>query len=173
MKKIVAILLVLTLLCCGCGKDSKNFVQEPTQIQETTEPTIAPGYEVLGGTWKAHGLYYNDRLIELSSNEALAQLYDTDMLIFSEDGSFLYYSLFFYEGTYAPKSEGVYTLNVERCYRLELVDDQMQEVEATLESPRTYLLTAAEDGMFRLAKMDLMTGLEMADDMPLLMKKQP
>lgn len=168
-KKAIWVLAALLLFACltgGCAEDAPIPAEtQPTQ----TEPTVAEGYEILGGTWTVYGVYYNNRLVELSTIEALEQLYSGTLLSFSEDGTFLYCNPIFSEGNYFKKSDNTFMLKVMRSYRLDYVDGKVIEVESENPPTISYLVTLVEGSkMLRFAQMDPMTGREVTDTMPLL-----
>lgn len=169
MKKIIITALLLAGLLCvgGCAQETAEI---PTEA--TTQQTIAQGYDVIGGTWEVTGLYYNGKLVELSQSEALMDLYDTVYFTASEDGSFLLYNMFFYEGSYEQREDGNFLLLVDRCFRLTMEDGEVVEAESESGSGRSYLLTVVSEGKLRMARMDPMTGQEQTDDLPMLLTRR-
>ena len=163
----LAALLLLGSLFTGCAKDEAVIPEDTLPTQ--TEPTIAEGFDILGGVWNVYGVYHNNRLVEVSSIEALEQMYSGTLLSFSEDGTFLYCNPIFSEGNYIKKSESTFMLKVTRSYRLDYVDGKVIEVESENPPTISYLVTLVDGGaMLRFAQMDPMTGREVTDTMPLL-----
>lgn len=150
-------------MCVGCGKDV------PDESETITPAITAEGYDAVGGTWEVCGLYKDDKYIELSSVEALAEMYDSTFLSASEDGTFLFCNMFFYEGNYSKKSENTFVFTVSRIYRLSYEDGEVIEIED--ENPRrvSYIATLSDEGnKLRFAEMDPMTGQEKLDELPLV-----
>lgn len=74
---------VLTLFAaCGNKVPSENET-DPQKVQ-------AEGYDILGGTWYVGAVYYKNKIVDISDNSALEDLYDAVFLAFREDGTFTF-----------------------------------------------------------------------------------
>lgn len=188
--------LLSILLFGGCGRqtDDKSADRSPMGIDgqtgnakdwvesetlETTEKPleteIADGYELLGGKWKVGGLYSKNRLIDVHDNDAIGDLFDTTFLSFQEDGTYLYYDLFWQSGNYVrlPGNESdTFLLKADYVYQLVMEDDQLVEKECT--SGRPYLVTviAGDENTLLLCEYDSFTGKAKANDEPLVFVKE-
>lgn len=84
MKKTIlwSLLLCLGVVLAGCGKEEKSI--PVTTVPETTiaatENAKIP--DVLEGEWIAGGIVSKGNIISFSQNDALADLYDSNWVIF-------------------------------------------------------------------------------------------
>lgn len=157
------LLLTFTLLTAGCSDAA------PVDSETTSEAVVsAEGYDIIGGSWEVNGVYYRNKWVNLSTNEAIADLYDTTYLFINENGTYTYYDLFIHEGVYKRQSDNTFILLDSRCYRLSYENGEAVEIESTDDTDARYLITLLNDeNTFRLGRMDPMTGQETTDGMPL------
>lgn len=163
-----AVLILTMLLLVGCAPMNTN---EPTKTSSTTKGV--DGYDVLGGFWQVYGVYYQRReeVLPLFEVDGLAGLYENTALTFHEDGTFEYYNLFIYKGTYTRRSDDTFLLKQEHAYKWTDAEGDIQQEEISNASARSFLLTIQPDGLLRFSEMDPMTGQEIVDGMPLAFQK--
>lgn len=177
-KKFLFPALLLALLLTGCGSP-KDVPEEPTVPPETAiETTLPPaeGFNTLGGTWEVGGFYYKGQIVDIHNNEALEHLYDTHLLIFHPDGTFLYMpSIFFSEGEYksydSAAGQESYLLNTQRVYRLSYEDGEVTEKDSTDTTKTKYLVTILDENTLKLSPFDPITGRAKSDTDPLIFSR--
>jgi hypothetical protein len=104
MKKRMILSVVLPLvLLTSCGTQVTE--PSPTEISfpETTSEIPVPaadGFETLGGSWEVGAVYYNNRIVDIKDVSALADMYDTVLLYFNEDGTYTHINLWIFSGEY-------------------------------------------------------------------------
>ena len=91
----------------------ESLLAETVQGDNTadTQEGYQEGYERIGGTWKVGGIYSRNRLIDIHDNDTLASMYNTTMITFNEDGSFIYLKTFNDRGTWSKKAQPVKILS--------------------------------------------------------------
>lgn len=109
MKKRIILSVVLPLvLLTSCGTQATE--PSPTEISfsETTSENPVPaadGFETLGGSWEVGAVYYNNRIVDIKDVSALADMYDTVLLYFNEDGTYTHITCgFLVENTLAAET---------------------------------------------------------------------
>lgn len=154
---------------------------EPTGYAAPKETTgsvtveEADGYSVLGGYWEVTAITYEDKVVSLSSSEALADLYDNVFLGFSKDGSFEYrQNVFITRGKYAPVKDmdGYYLLKAEFTSRATIEDGKITETEAETSS-KAYLVVTTEDdaNLLGFVELDRSTGKPKEGEDPIYFAK--
>ncbi len=168
IKKYIAIILsviaVFTLFAaCGNKVPSENET-DPQKVQ-------AEGYDILGGTWYVGAVYYKNKIVDISDNSALEDLYDAVFLAFREDGTFTFSNYYMRDGVYTPiETDGgskQFLLKTQRVYNYEFVDGVMTEKEKEDSKKTSYLVTILDEkDSFRFVEMDPVTGKAKADEDP-------
>ena len=54
----------------------------------------------MGGSWEVGAVYYNNRIVDIKDVSALADMYDTVLLYFNEDGTYTHINLWIFSGEY-------------------------------------------------------------------------
>lgn len=146
---LTSLILVPMLLCMGCGSDVSGSQQEGVSTNPTGYAQVveAEGYEILGGTWEVAAITYEDKIVPISSTEALADMYDTTFLGFSKDGSFEYRrNVYITRGSYIPYEgkDGSFILQGATSSRATIEDGKITETQAEPSSV-AYLVVTTED----------------------------
>lgn len=155
--KLIVILLVIALATGGfIAFNTNNSDNTPAPLQS------ADGYDILKGTWYVGAIYYNNRLLDISDNNALSDLYDTTFLAFREDGTFTFSDIFMRDGTYTRKDttngKETFVLKTDRVYTYSFVDGKMVEKDKEDGAKTSYILTFNSSDSFEFVEMDPMTG---------------
>lgn len=168
MKKKLAVILFVVVIAISTLLvfDNKN-TENPYTKQE-----IADGYETLKGTWYVGAIYYKNKIIDISDNKALNDLYDTTFIAFREDGSFTFSDLLMRDGTYTRTSPNngkeSFILKTDRVYMYALEEGKMVEKDKEDGEKKSYILTMTGNDAFEFVEMDSMTGQAKAGEMPLI-----
>ncbi len=173
MKKAIAVLslIVIVVLTTACGK-SKNQIVEATNTTESF--TVADGYAELGGLWEVGAIYYNNKLIDVNDVSALKDLYDSTFLLLSEDGTFIYFDVYFKSGTYKRLSGAdAFLLKTDRVYRLKVVDGSVKEEDSIDGTKTTYLISrvSGDSNSLQFNEYDAITGKAKAGTDPVYFVK--
>lgn len=161
MKKILSILLALCmLLSClaGCTREAEQTAAvSPTPETAADSGTSLEGYNPApafpmmtfpyAGTWSVGAVIYNDSLVLLSDNAALKDLYDTCVIIFEEDCSFLYINTFFHEGTVRELKDSdseMYVMTTSSIYTHDFKDGELTKKESTSGSVEYYIVAPTD-----------------------------
>ncbi len=173
-KKLFTIILIICMLAfiAGCGANSATTQSEDaageTEVTYEEEPA-AEGYETIGGLWMVGGIYYNNRLIDVHDNAALYDLYDSVMLSFNRDGSFMYANGWIYTGEYTKST------TVENSYLLTLTERHVLKdgklVAEEYSDKSKDIITMIDENTFQFSQFDAITGKAAANDEPLLFVK--
>lgn len=133
---LFAIVVIVSILFCSCAAKSSN-----------SSASLSGGnYDKLVGQWYVAGIYYNDYLIDINDNETLSDLYDTDMITFNEDGTFVKYNLFMDNGVCQPvdDDENTFILNTESVTKYNTSGGKLVE-EETDNKPTPYVISFLGD----------------------------
>lgn len=173
MKKAIAVLclIVIVVLTAACGK-SDNQMAEATTTTESF--AVADGYAELGGLWKVGAIYYNNKLIDVNDVSGLKDLYDSTFLLFSEDGTFIYFDVYLKSGTYKRLSGAdTFLLKTNRVYRLKVVDGSVKEEDSIDGEKPTYLisLVSGDSNSLQFDEYDAITGKAKAGTDPVYFVK--
>lgn len=160
-------------LLSGCS--AKNVAVEPSETVALTQETtyIADGAKILSGLWSVCGIYIEGKLIDVNDNEVLADLYDTDYLSISDDGTFEFLGYFSERGTFSRYEKGYngytsFLLHTEECFTSSFENGQIVETPNESSEKRTYLVEVpnGDENTLILHKFDPLTGGYAADDDP-------
>lgn len=163
MKKKLAVIILIAAIAIGVFFTFRNNDEAPS-IEQTT----AEGYETLKGTWYVGAIYYKNRIIDISDNKALNDLYDTTYIAFREDGTFTFSDLFARDGTYKRTSSETFILKTDRVYIYTLEEGKMVEKDKEDGEKKSYILTMTGNDTFEFVEMDAMTGQAKSGEMPLI-----
>ena len=161
-KRVCAFFLVLFALSLltGCGSDNTG---------SNHEDDAAEGYGSLGGAWTVSGICLgngDDKLIDVHDNEALEDLYDSVILSFNRDGSFMYVNGLIYSGDYVKSADG------NRTYILtttsNLIFENGELVEKEYSGAAKHLITFINESTFEFAEYDPITGKAKANEYTLV-----
>ena len=132
-------------------------------------------YEMIGGIWEVGGIYYDGHLVDIHDNAALESLYDTILLTFNEDGSFVYLKTYNNRGHWAAKNDtsgGSIILKTESVFRYSLKNGSLAEEEIETDNKTQYIVSLLDKNTLALAEYDFTTGKAKADDDPFIFVKQ-
>lgn len=168
IKKILAVVLILAVAIGAYFA----FSGKNEEASDNTQQTTADGYDLLKGTWYVGAIYYNNRLYDISDNDALTDLYDTTFIAFREDGTFTFSNIYMKDGTYTRKESSngkdVFMLKTDRVYLYTFEEGKMVETDKEDGTKTSYLVTMKSEDTLELVEMDPMTGAAKADDMPMI-----
>ena len=151
----------------------ESLLAETVQGDNTAD--TQEGYERIGGTWKVGGIYSRNRLIDIHDNDTLASMYNTTMITFNEDGSFIYLKTFNNRGTWSKKSsagQNTFFLKTESSYTYDLQNGALVEKESETAAKKQYIASMLDENTFILNEYDPVTGKAKAGDKPYLFVKQ-
>ena len=151
----------------------ESLLAETVQGDNTAD--TQEGYERIGGTWKVGGIYSRNRLIDIHDNDTLASMYNTTMITFNEDGSFIYLKTFNDRGTWSKKSsagQNTFFLKTESSYTYDLQNGALVEKESETAAKKQYIASMLDENTFILNEYDPVTGKAKAGDHPYLFVKQ-
>ena len=157
------------------AKDSReeslsNEIKEETAAVETQE-----GYLKIGGTWKVGGIYYEGHLIDINDIDAIKSMYDTTMITFNEDGSFVYLKKYNDRGMWSIKRQGsgdCFILKTESNFVYEMQNGSLAEKEMETSNKKLYIVALLDENTFVLNEYDSITGKAKANDDPYIFVKQ-
>ncbi len=165
MKKSLFIIFSLFLiLFCGCSSTKTD--------SNISTPDPAEEYNELSGTWLVGGFYYNNKLIDINDDEALKDLYDSCLLTFDTDGTFMYINLFILEGNYRlipeKNEQHVYLLTAEKLLTYDTdINDFIEEPYEINDRPQ-YLIYMEDENTFIMCNYDRISGTAVAGDEPMV-----
>ena len=139
---------------------------------EQGESNSAVGFESLGGNWVVGGIYYNNRIVDISDNEKLMAIYDAVFLNFYEDGTFLYMNMYNDRGQYTLQTNGAFFLKTETVFLYEITSKGIVEKEVDNSSKITYIVSLIDKDTLQLGILDPMTGREKAGSDPLIFERE-
>ena len=143
--------------------------------EEALAAETPEGYSAIGGTWVVGGIYYEGHLIDITDSDALESLYDTNVLTFNEDGSFVYLKMYNDRGGWSLKgrdAENVFILNTESVFKYDLENGALVEKEIESSDKKQYIAVLLDENTFALSEYDSLTGKAKADDDPYFFVKQ-
>lgn len=178
----LTICMLFMLAGCGSSKELQTQAESPTsEVAETVETVIeeepaAEGYEKLGGMWivggvywQSGGVYHRDKLIDVHDNEALEDLYDSVILSFNRDGSFMYANGWIYGGEYIKSATNDNAYILTSTSKLVFKDGELVEEEYS--GTTKHLITFIGENTFEFTEYDPITGKARANDYPLVFVK--
>ena len=137
--------LILTLMMDSGSDAGHKRIYRKTEfdIQET-KPTQKTVDNIAVGEWKVRGIFTDDKLLDITQVDALADLYDSMMLTISQNGSFtMLNNVFVGEGQWdeikSEEYEHVYVLKEQISYRYTFKDGKLSQTEPK-ESTKIYVL---------------------------------
>ena len=139
---------------------------------EQGESNSAVGFESLGGNWVVGGIYYNNKIVDISDNEKLMAIYDAVFLNFYEDGTFLYMNMYNDRGQYTLQTNGAFFLKTETVFLYEITSKGIVEKEVDNSSKITYIVSLIDKDTLQLGILDPMTGREKAGSDPLIFERE-
>ena len=133
------------------------------------------GYPVIGGTWKVGGIYYKGHLIDINDNDAIESMYDTTMITFNDDGTFVYLKMYNDRGVWSEKKQGFedsFILKTESTFMYDLQNGSLVEKETETSNKKQYIATLLDENTFVMNEYDSITGKAKANDDPYIFVKQ-
>ncbi len=157
------------------SKDEEINDESLPDKKETEAAGETPeGFSVIGGTWEVGGIYYKGHLIDINDNDAIESMYDTTMVIFNEDGTFVYLKMYNDRGVWSEKegSGGVFILKTESTFMYDLQNGSLVEKETESSNKKQYIATLLDENTFILNEYDSITGKAKVNDDPYIFVKQ-
>lgn len=149
--------------------ESKN--EERDSSEDTPD-----GYDVVGGTWKVRGVYIKGHLIDTTDVEAIESMYETIMVTFNDDGSFVYLQKIINDrGIWSRINGGSqesFMLKTESTFKYDLVNGSLQEKETETTNHKQYVVSFLDETTFSLNEYDAITGKAKANEDPYIFVKQ-
>ena len=168
MRKKAAYLLLAAIICL-------SLCTAAFQVNAHAEQDIsssAVGFESLGGSWVVGGIYYKNRIVDISDNEQLMAIYDAVFLNFYEDGTFLYMNMYNDRGWYTLQTNGTFFLKTETVFLYDITSKGIVEKEIENSSKTTYIVNLLDKDTLQLGILDPMTGKEKAGSEPLIFERE-
>lgn len=162
-------ILLLTAVACLNLRATASQVNAHAE-QDTSSAAV--GFESLGGNWVVGGIYYSDRIVDISDNEQLMAIYDTVFLNFYEDGTFLYTNMYNDRGQYTLQTNGTFFLKTETVFLYDITSKGIVEKEVEDASKITYIVNLLDKNTLQLGVLDPMTGREKAGSDPLIFERE-
>lgn len=176
MKKgLFALLFLFGIVLCvlpGCNHTTQTVTPTLPVLSSSETTAISSGCEMLEGTWTVGGIYYNRKLIDITDNDTLADLYDITYLWIHEDGTFLYYNFYNHQGTYSEKEENCFILKTDKVFTYDMTESGLEEKVVESSGKTSYLVTVLDDNTIQLDELDPATGKAAADSSPLLFVRE-
>lgn len=150
--------------------DFQTESEEVVVNEETHE-----GYSAIGGTWKVGGIYYKGYLIDINDNDTIKSMYDTSMITFNEDGTFVYLKVYNDRGMWSEKEQGSedsFILKTESTFMYDFQDGALVEKETENSDKKQYIAVLLDENTFVLNEYDSTTGKAKTDDDPYIFVKQ-
>ncbi len=147
----------------------------PKEEEKEVVAEIPEGYPVIGGTWKVGGIYFKGNLIDINDNDAIESIYDTTMITFNEDGTFVYLKMYNDRGVWSEKKQGSedsFILKTESTFMYDLQNGSLVEREIESSNMTQYIATLLDENTFILNQYDSITGKAKVNDVPFLFVKQ-
>ena len=168
MRRKLCILLLTAITCLSLC----SMVFQVNVHAEQGESNSAVGFESLGGNWVVGGIYYNNKIVDISDNEKLMAIYDAVFLNFYEDGTFLYMNMYNDRGQYTLQTNGAFFLKTETVFLYEITSKGIVEKEVDNSSKITYIVSLIDKDTLQLGILDPMTGREKAGSDPLIFERK-
>ena len=168
MRRKLCILLLTAITCLSLC----SMVFQVNVHAEQGESNSAVGFESLGGNWVVGGIYYNNKIVDISDNEKLMAIYDAVFLNFYEDGTFLYMNMYNGRGQYTLQTNGAFFLKTETVFLYEITSKGIVEKEVDNSSKITYIVSLIDKDTLQLGILDPMTGREKAGSDPLIFERE-
>ena len=168
MRRKLCILLLTAITCLSLC----SMVFQVNVHAEQGESYSAVGFESLGGNWVVGGIYYNNKIVDISDNEQLMAIYDAVFLNFYEDGTFLYMNMYNDRGQYTLQTNGAFFLKTETVFLYEITSKGIVEKEVDNSSKITYIVSLIDKDTLQLGILDPMTGREKAGSNPLIFERK-
>lgn len=168
MRRKLCILLLTAITCLSLC----SMVFQVNVHAEQGESSSAVGFESLGGNWVVGGIYYNNKIVDISDNEQLMAIYDAVFLNFYEDGTFLYMNMYNDRGQYTLQTNGAFFLKTETIFLYEITSKGIVEKEVDNSSKITYIVSLIDKDTLQLGILDPMTGREKAGSDPLIFERE-
>lgn len=168
MRRKLCILLLTAITCLSLC----SMVFQVNVHAEQGESNSAVGFESLGGNWVVGGIYYNNKIVDISDNEKLMAIYDAVFLNFYEDGTFLYMNMYNDRGQYTLQTNGAFFLKTETVLLYEITSKGIVEKEVDNSSKITYIVSLIDKDTLQLGILDPMTGREKAGSDPLIFERE-
>lgn len=168
MRRKLCILLLTAITCLSLC----SMVFQVNIHAEQGESNSAVGFESLGGNWVVGGIYYNNKIVDISDNEKLIAIYDAVFLNFYEDGTFLYMNMYNDRGQYTLQTNGAFFLKTETVFLYEITSKGIVEKEVDNSSKITYIVSLIDKDTLQLGILDPMTGREKAGSDPLIFERE-
>lgn len=168
MRRKLCILLLTAITCLSLC----SMVFQVNVHAEQGESNSAVGFESLGGNWVVGGIYYNNKIVDISDNEKLMAIYDAVFLNFYEDGTFLYMNMYNDRGQYTLQTNGAFFLKTETVFLYEITSKGIVEKEVDNSSKITYIVSLIDKDTLQLGILDPMTGREKAESDPLIFERE-
>lgn len=168
MRRKLCILLLTAITCLSLC----SMVFQVNVHAEQGESNSAVGFESLGGNWVVGGIYYNNKIVDISDNEQLMAIYDAVFLNFYEDGTFLYMNMYNDRGQYTLQTNGAFFLKTETVFLYEITSKGIVEKEVDNSSKITYIVSLIDKDTLQLGILDPMTGREKAGSDPLIFERK-
>lgn len=173
MKKILRCVLTLLLsflLLISLGQGTSYAMAENAD----QEPSV-DGYEILGGNWYVGAIYYENNLIDIHDNAAIADLYDSTFLSFDKDGTFTFYKHFFYTGNYtryndSGSSNDCFLLNIQSVFQIVFEKGELvkKDLDSSNVENRLVTMTSKANSSFLFNTFDSVSGKAKAGEEPLV-----
>ncbi len=176
-KRSFVFIIALFFLMASCGNkrmspdntsqgnsgsaEQTEYIFETEEEKDTASSGTPEGYSVIGGTWKVGGFYYNGSLIDVNDNEAFKSMYDTTMITFNEDGSFVYLKKYNDRGKWHENRQGAeetFLLKTESVFIYDLQNGSLVEKEVESSNKKQYIVTLMDDNTFMLNEYDAIMG---------------
>ena len=168
MRRKLCILLLTAITCLSLC----SMVFQVNIHAEQGESNSAVGFESLGGNWVVGGIYYNNKIVDISDNEKLMAIYDAVFLNFYEDGTFLYMNMYNDRGQYTLQTNGAFFLKTETVFLYEITSKGIVEKEVDNSSKITYIVSLIDKDTLQLGILDPMTGREKAGSDQLIFERE-
>ena len=157
------LICMMCIFTCSCG--SKN-VESKNEIKETPETEIETfvnedlkNKSPFVGFWMANAVIYEGKMIYLSENESLADLYDTDWITISDDYTFsIQNHVFTHNGTWSEvetdEYEHVCYLSHTNTIRYSIDDDgNIEEIKSPCNEKELAILLDYDGGSLVLGEV--------------------
>ncbi len=171
---VVALVAAVLVGCSGAAQVESSASASSSSAAQSAPSVSADDVQLMAETWVVGGLYYKDKLYDVSDEESLENLYDTTMLTLNDDGTFVYLRLYGDRGSWSRKSpddDTQFLLKVESSFRMSMEKGSFVEKEID-PSQKVYLLTRLDENTASFVEYDESTGKAVEGDNPLVFVKQ-